>query len=117
MTKSVTRHWVGMNFRKMKLKGWEILVKGKLVPDGYEAVLNDFSFLKTNSKITVDLYILDSKLKVMPFPILKDITSSTNGTGVTHLQEGQCLALLLRGKGDGRSKISGYATGSIKKLK
>lgn len=120
MTKSVmnqTTPFIGMNFKNLRLKGREILVKGLIIPDKHKVVIEDLNFRKTDTKICLDLYILDSKLISMPHPVLKNITSSTSGVGKVMLEAGQCLALLLRGKGDGRSRLNGFASGRIMKVK
>lgn len=108
--------FVGMAFEKIRLRGNQVIAKGVVIPNNHYGVIEDLNFIKSgNTKPSLDLYIMDSKLRRLPSPILKDITSSTNGVGEIRLESGECLGLVLH-KQDGRCKLSGYVSGYLKTL-
>ena len=117
LLKSIKKHkipWIGLRCVNMRLKGRHILLKGIVVPNKHKGVIEDFNInYSPKAKSTLHLYVLDTKFNIMPYPILKNITSSTNGCGKVILEEGCCLALLLE-KPDGRTKFSCYMSGFIK---
>ena len=103
--------FIFMKFEKLRLRRNGILLKGILIPKGCHGILEDLNFRKNGkTKPIMDLYILNNKAK--PRPILKDVISSTNGVGITRLEEKEQLGIFVR-KYDGRVNLSGMFVGKL----
>lgn len=87
-----------------------VILSGPQVPSGAKAVVEDFNVNFTTSAGTVRLVILDGSNQIIT-DILRDINSSTNGTGKTVLEEGQRLGIV--GQTAGAGTFSVYCSGFI----
>lgn len=108
MSKSVNQ--VLLKVKNKRIKGNQIFVKGLICPKKMKFVAEDFNIIKGTSKSKLSLYIIDTKLRHLPIPILKDILTNTNGVGKTTIDEGECLAIIID-KPDGRTKLSACISG------
>lgn len=90
-----------------------IILKGLPVPPNNRATIRDFNVNFTTTAGTIRLVILDSNDTIL-IDVLRDINSSTNGTGSTVLEEGQKLAIV--GQSAGAGVFSVYCTGDTQKV-
>ena len=87
--------------------GTSILV-GPQMPAGTKGVIEDFNVNYTTAAGTVRLVIMDAHKNIVT-DVLRDISSSTNGTGKTVLDEGNRLAIV--GQTSGAGTFSVYCSG------
>ena len=90
-----------------------LILDGVRIPQGYRATVEDFNINFTTAAGTVRLVILNSAGTIIT-DVLRSITSSTNGTGKTVLEEGQSLAVV--GQSAGAGTFSVYCSGTIQKV-
>lgn len=90
-----------------------IILPGLPVPPNNRATVRDFNVNFTTVAGTVRLAILDSNDEIV-IDVLRDINSSTNGTGSTVMEEGQKLAIV--GQSAGAGTFSIYCTGDTQKV-
>ena len=86
-----------------------LILNGPAMPIGSKGVIEDFNVNFTTAAGTVRLVIMDSNNNIV-VDILRDITSSTNGTGKTVIDEGNRLAIVGQSAGAGTFAVycSGY---------
>lgn len=89
-----------------------IILQGTTIPDGHVGVVEDFNINFTTVAGTVRLCVLDSGNGIRT-DILRDINSSTNGTGRTVLEQGEKLAVV--GQSAGAGVFSAYCSGFLQK--
>lgn len=87
-----------------------LILSGPLIRHGQKGVIEDFNVNFTTAAGTVRLVIVDGGNSIIT-DILRDITSSTNGTGKTVLEENQRLAIV--GQSAGAGTFSVYCSGYI----
>ena len=87
-----------------------LILNGPPMPAKTKGVVEDFNVNYTTAAGTVRLVILTAS-NVIRIDILRDITSSTNGTGRTVLEEGERLAVV--GQTAGAGVFSVYCSGAI----
>ena len=85
----------------------QILV-GPAMPRGTKGVIEDFNVNFTTTAGTVRLVILDANRNIVT-DVLRNVNSSTNGTGKTVLDEGNRLAVI--GQTAGAGTFSVYCSG------
>jgi len=90
-----------------------IILSGPPVRRGHKGVVEDFNINYTTTAGTVRLVILDASENII-IDILRDITSSTNGTGRTVLEEGERLAVV--GQTAGAGVFSVFCSGAVQKV-
>ena len=90
-----------------------LILAGIRIPQGHRASVEDFNINFTTVAGTIRLVILDSNDNIIT-DVLRSITSSTNGTGKTVLEEGQALAVV--GQSAGAGVFSVYCSGTIQKV-
>ena len=91
-----------------------LILAGPIVPEGSKGVVEDFNVNFTTTAGTIRLVLLNSN-NVIITDILRDINSSTNGTGKTVLEEGQRLGLV--GQTSGAGTLSVYCSGYMQQLR
>jgi hypothetical protein len=87
-----------------------VILSGPQIPSGTKAIVEDFNVNFTTAAGTVRLVILDGSNRIIT-DILRDINSSTNGTGKTVLEEGQRLGIV--GQSPGAGTFSVYCSGIL----
>ena len=90
-----------------------LILNGPPMPAKTKGVVEDFNINYTTAAGTVRLVILTAS-NVIRIDILRDITSSTNGTGRTVLEEGERLAVV--GQSAGAGIFSVYCSGAIQRV-
>ena len=90
-----------------------LILSGPLMGQGQKGIVEDFNVNFTTVAGTVRLVIVDSENNII-IDILRDITSSTNGTGKTVLEDGQRLAIV--GQTAGAGVFSIYCSGFIQQV-
>ena len=90
-----------------------LILAGMRIPQKHRASVEDFNINFTTVAGTIRLVILDSNDTIIT-DVLRSITSSTNGTGKTVLEEGQALAVV--GQSAGAGVFSVYCSGTIQKV-
>jgi len=90
-----------------------LILTGPPMPAKHKGVVEDFNVNYTTAAGTVRLVILTASEQIR-IDILRDITSSTNGTGRTVLEEGERLAVV--GQASGAGTFSVYCSGAIQKV-
>lgn len=88
------------------------IIKGAEIPTGHVGVFEDFNINFTTAAGTVRLVILDSGGNIRT-DILRDINSSTNGTGRSVLESGEAIAIV--GQSAGAGTFSAYVSGFLQK--
>ncbi len=91
-----------------------LILNGPSVPTGAKGVIEDFNINFTTTAGTIRLVILDASNSIVT-DILRDINSSTNGTGKTVLEEGQRLGLV--GQTAGNGVLSVYCSGYLQQIR
>ena len=89
------------------------ILRGVPCPPDNRATIADFNVNFTTTAGTIRLVIMDSHGDIL-IDVLRDINSSTNGTGATVLEEGQSLAIV--GQSAGAGIFSVYCTGTTQKV-
>ena|SRR3990167_785267 len=90
-----------------------LILAGMRIPQGHRGTVEDFNINFTTVAGTVRLCILDANDGIIT-DVLRTITSSTNGTGKTVLEQGQALAVV--GQSAGAGVFSVYCSGTIQKV-
>ena len=90
-----------------------MILRGLPVQPDNRATIRDFNVNFTTTAGTVRLVIVDSHGSIIT-DVLRDINSSTNGTGSTVLEEGESLAIV--GQSAGAGVFSVYCTGDTQKV-
>lgn len=91
-----------------------LILAGFPIPAGHRGSLEDFNVNFTTAAGTVRLVILDKQNTIIQ-DLLRDITSSTNGTGKTVIEEGQKMGIV--GQTAGAGLFTVYVTGSLQKVR
>lgn len=91
-----------------------LIFSGFPIPAGFRGALEDFNINFTSTAGTVRLVILDNQNNIIQ-DLLRDIASSTNGTGKTVIEEGQKLGIV--GQSAGVGIFSVYVTGTLQKVR
>ena len=90
-----------------------LILSGFPIPAGFRGSLEDFNVNFTTVLGTVRLVILDKSDNIIQ-DLLRDISSSTNGTGKTVIEEGQRIGVV--GQSAGAGIFTVYITGSLQKV-
>ena len=90
-----------------------LILAGFPIPAGHRGSLEDFNVNFTTVAGTVRLVILDKSDNIIQ-DLLRDISSSTNGTGKTVIEEGQRIGVV--GQSAGAGIFTVYITGSLQKV-
>jgi len=90
-----------------------LILAGFPIPAGHRGSLEDFNVNFTTALGTVRIVILDKQNNIIQ-DLLRDITSSTNGTGKTVIEEGQKIGI--SGQVAGAGLFTVYITGSLQKV-
>ncbi len=92
----------------------ELIFAGFPIPQGFRGSLEDFNVNFTTSLGTVRIVILDKSNNIIQ-DLLRDITSSTNGTGKTIIEEGQKIGIV--GQVAGAGIFTAYISGTLQKVR
>ena len=90
-----------------------VILRSVRIPPGHKATVKDFNVNFTTVAGTIRLAILDNAGNIV-IDVLRDINSSTNGTGATVIEENHFLAVL--GQTAGAGLFSVYCSGTIQKI-
>jgi len=90
-----------------------LILSGPVMGENEKGIVEDFNINFTTAAGTIRLVIVDAQNNII-IDILRDITSSTNGTGKTVLENGQRLAIV--GQTSGAGTFSVYCSGFIQKV-
>ena len=90
-----------------------LIMAGFPIPAGFRGALEDFNVNFTTAAGTVRIVILDKSNNIIQ-DLLRDISSSTNGTGKTVIEEGQKIGI--SGQTAGAGIFTVYITGSLQKV-
>ncbi len=90
-----------------------LILAGFPIPAGFRGSLEDFNVNFTTVAGTIRLVILDKSNNIIQ-DLLRDISSSTNGTGKTVIEEGQKIGVV--GQTAGAGIFTVYITGSLQKV-
>ena len=90
-----------------------LIMAGFPIPAGHRGALEDFNVNFTTVAGTVRIVILDKANNIIQ-DLLRDISSSTNGTGKTILEEGQKIGIV--GQTAGAGLFSTYISGTLQKI-
>jgi len=90
-----------------------LILTGPPMPAKHKGVVEDFNVNYTTAAGSVRLVIMSASEQIK-IDILRDITSSTNGTGRTVLEEGERLAVV--GQAAGAGVFSVYCSGAIQRV-
>jgi len=91
-----------------------LIMAGFPIPAGFRGSLEDFNVNFTTAAGTVRLVILDKQNNIIQ-DLLRDISSSTNGTGKTILEEGQQMGVV--GQTAGAGIFTVYVSGTLQKVR
>jgi len=91
-----------------------LILAGFPIPAGFRGALEDFNVNFTTAAGTVRLVILDKQNNIIQ-DLLRDISSSTNGTGKTVIEEGQKIGVV--GQTAGAGVFTVYITGTLQKVR
>jgi len=91
-----------------------LIMAGFPIPANFRGSLEDFNVNFTTVAGTVRIVILDKQNNIIQ-DLLRDITSSTNGTGKTILEEGQKIGIVGQTAGAGLFTI--YISGTLQKIR
>ncbi len=91
-----------------------LIFAGFPIPQGFRGSLEDFNVNFTTSLGTVRIVILDKQNNIIQ-DLLRDITSSTNGTGKTIIEEGQKIGIV--GQTAGAGIFTVYISGTLQKVR
>jgi len=91
-----------------------LIMAGFPIPAGFRGALEDFNVNFTTVAGTVRLVILDKSDNIIQ-DLLRDISSSTNGTGKTVIEEGQKIGVV--GQTAGAGIFTVYITGTLQKIR
>jgi len=91
-----------------------LIFAGFPIPAGFRGALEDFNVNFTTAAGTVRIVILDKQNNIIQ-DLLRDISSSTNGTGKTILEEGQKIGIV--GQTAGAGIFTAYISGTLQKVR
>jgi len=91
-----------------------LIMAGFPIPANHRGSLEDFNVNFTTVAGTVRLVILDKQNNIIQ-DLLRDINSSTNGTGKTILEEGQKMGIV--GQTAGAGLFTVYVSGALQKVR
>jgi len=91
-----------------------LIMAGFPIPANHRGSLEDFNVNFTTAAGTVRLVILDKQNNIIQ-DLLRDISSSTNGTGKTILEEGQKMGIV--GQTAGAGIFTVYVSGTLQKVR
>ena len=91
-----------------------LIMAGFPIPAGFRGALEDFNVNYTTAAGTVRIVILDKSNNIIQ-DLLRDISSSTNGTGKTILEEGQKIGVV--GQSAGAGIFTVYISGTLQKVR
>lgn len=91
-----------------------LIMAGFPIPADHRGSLEDFNVNFTTVAGTVRLVILDKQNNIIQ-DLLRDINSSTNGTGKTILEEGQKMGIV--GQTAGAGIFTVYVSGTLQKVR
>jgi len=91
-----------------------LILAGFPIPANHRGSLEDFNVNFTTAAGTVRLVILDKQNNIIQ-DLLRDISSSTNGTGKTILEEGQKMGIV--GQTAGAGIFTVYVSGTLQKVR
>jgi len=91
-----------------------LIMAGFPIPADHRGSLEDFNVNFTTAAGTVRLVILDKQNNIIQ-DLLRDISSSTNGTGKTILEEGQKMGIV--GQTAGAGIFTVYVSGTLQKVR
>ncbi len=91
-----------------------LIFAGFPIPAGFRGALQDFNVNFTTAAGTVRIVILDKSNNVIQ-DLLRDISSSTNGTGQTIIEEGQKIGIV--GQSAGAGVFTVYISGTLQKVR
>jgi len=91
-----------------------LILAGFPIPSGFRGALEDFNVNFTTAAGTVRIVILDKQNNIIQ-DLLRDISSSTNGTGKTILEEGQKIGIV--GQTAGAGVFTTYISGTLQKVR
>ena len=91
-----------------------LIMAGFPIPAGFRGALEDFNVNFTTAAGTVRIVILDKQNTIIQ-DLLRDISSSTNGTGKTILEEGQKIGIV--GQTAGAGIFTVYISGTLQKVR
>jgi len=90
-----------------------LILSGPVIGENEKGIVEDFNINFTTAAGTIRLVIVDASNTIIT-DILRDINSSTNGTGKTVLENGQRLAVV--GQTSGAGVFSVFCSGFIQKV-
>ena len=91
-----------------------LILAGFPIPQNHRGSLEDFNVNFTTVAGTVRLVILDKQNNIIQ-DLLRDINSSTNGTGKTIIEEGQKMGIV--GQEAGAGIFTVYVSGTLQKVR
>jgi len=91
-----------------------LILAGFPIPADHRGSLEDFNVNFTTAAGTVRLVILDKSNNIIQ-DLLRDISSSTNGTGKTILEAGQKMGIV--GQTAGAGVFTVYVSGTLQKVR
>jgi len=91
-----------------------LIFAGFPIPAGFRGALEDFNVNFSTTAGTVRIVILDKQNNIIQ-DLLRDISSSTNGTGKTILEEGQKIGIV--GQTAGVGIFTAYISGTLQKVR
>jgi len=91
-----------------------LILAGFPIPAGHRGSLEDFNVNFTTAAGTVRIVILDKQNNIIQ-DLLRDINSSTNGTGKTIIEEGQKIGI--SGQTAGAGIFTVYISGTLQKVR
>ncbi len=91
-----------------------LIMAGFPIPADHRGSLEDFNVNFTTAAGTVRLVILDKQNNIIQ-DLLRDISSSTNGTGKTILEQGQKMGIV--GQAAGAGIFTVYVSGTLQKVR
>jgi len=91
-----------------------LIMAGFPIPAGFRGALEDFNVNFTTASGVVRIVILDKSNNIIQ-DLLRDISSSTNGTGKTILEEGQKIGIV--GQTAGAGIFTVFISGTLQKVR
>ena len=91
-----------------------LIYAGFPIPAGHKGRLEDFNVNFTTAAGTVRIVILDKQNNIIQ-DLLRDISSSTNGTGATVLEQGEKIGIV--GQSAGAGIFTAYISGTLQKVR
>ena len=90
-----------------------LIMAGFPIPAGHRGALEDFNVNFTTVAGTIRIVILDSANTIIS-DLVRDVSSSTNGTGKTILEQGQKIGIV--GQTAGAGVFTVYISGTLQKV-